>query len=185
MKDTAMSTTMTTTHNPETIRTMESNIRTQPVFARHRPVRTIGNGGFSLIEIMIVVVIIAILAAIAIPIYQKQVQESRRTAARTGLLDLASREEKYFSTNNVYVASLSTLGYPGAGTSITVPNNTPSSDYYTITVTLTGATTPGTNFTATATPISNSTQATDACGNYTLTDLGIQGNSVSPNTGCW
>lgn len=177
-----MSTTMNTAYNPGTIRTMGSNIRTQPVVARHRHARANGNGGFTLIEIMIVVVIIAILAAIAIPIYQKQVQESRRTAARTGLLDLASREERYFSTNNAYTGNLDLLGYPGGGTSLTVPNNTPASDYYTITVTPTNA---NANFTATATPISNSTQKTDACGNFTITDTGIQGNSVTPNTGCW
>jgi type IV pilus assembly protein PilE len=139
--------------------------------------------GFSLIEMMIVVVVIAILAAIAIPIYQKQVQESRRTSAKTGLLDVASREEKYFSTNNAYVNNLATLGYAGTGANITVPNNTPTTDYYQIKVQLTGTTTPGSNFTATATAIN--TQASDACGNYTLTDLGVQGNSVTTNTGCW
>lgn len=139
--------------------------------------------GFSLIEMMIVVLVIAILVAIAVPIYQRYIQESRRTSAKTGLLDVASREEKYFSTNNAYVNNLATLGYTGTGANITVPNNAPTTDYYQITIKLTGTTTPGSNFTATATAIN--TQASDACGNYTLTDLGVQGNSVTPNTGCW
>ena len=139
--------------------------------------------GFTLIEMMIVVLVIAILAAIAIPIYQKYVQESRRTAAKTGLMDLASREEKYFSTNNKYTGNLTLLGYAGSGTSITVPNNTPTTDYYTITVTPAG--TSSSDFTAQAVPIAGSTQQSDVCGNYTLTDLGVQGNSVTPNTGCW
>jgi type IV pilus assembly protein PilE len=139
--------------------------------------------GFSLIEMMVVVVVIAILTAIAIPIYERYVQESRRTAAKTGLMDVASREEKYFSTNNTYTANLTLLGYTGSGASITVPNNTPATDYYTITVAPSGSS--SSDFTATAIPITGSTQQSDVCGNYTLTDLGVQGNSVTPNTGCW
>jgi type IV pilus assembly protein PilE len=142
--------------------------------------------GFTLIELMIVVVIVAILAAIAIPIYQRQIMESRRTSAKSALLDVASREEKYFSTNNAYTADLATLGYQGTGATITVPNNIPASDYYTIAVNLTGATTASTNFTATATPIAGSTQASDVCDIYTITDLGVQGNQGgSQTTGCW
>jgi type IV pilus assembly protein PilE len=158
----------------------------QQTFIRKGRYPTARPKGFSLIEMMIVVVVIAILAAIAIPIYQRQIQESRRTAAKTGLLDVASREEKYYSTNNQYIADLATLGYTGTGGSITVPNNTPATDYYTIKVTLTGAITPGSNFTATAVPIATSTQASDVCGTYSITDLGVQGNqNGTQTTGCW
>jgi type IV pilus assembly protein PilE len=139
--------------------------------------------GFSLIEMMIVVLVVAILVAIALPAYQTQMQESRRTSAKTGLLDVASREEKYFSTNNVYTGSFINLGYPASATStiLTVPNS--SAGYYNITIALTGATT-GADFTATATPIS--TQTTDVCDKFTITDLGVQGNSGgTQTTGCW
>jgi type IV pilus assembly protein PilE len=140
--------------------------------------------GFTLIELMIVVVIVAILAAIAIPIYQRQIMESRRTSAKSALLDVASREEKYFSTNNAYTNTLTTLGYPTA--TVTVPNNIPASDYYTIAVNLTGATTASTNFTATATPIAGSSQASDVCDIFTITDLGVQGNNGgTQTTKCW
>jgi type IV pilus assembly protein PilE len=139
-------------------------------------------GGFSLIEMLVVVLVIAILAAIAIPIYETQIQESRRTSAKTGLLDVASREEKYFSTNNTYTTSMTNLGYPSSSSTLTVPNADPG--YYDITITLTGATTANSDFKATATPINS--QKTDACDIFTLTDLGIQGNSGGTQTsGCW
>jgi type IV pilus assembly protein PilE len=84
--------------------------------------------GFSLIELMVVVVIISILVAIAVPMYTSQVQQSRRTDARTALLDLASREERYFSTNPTgYTTTPASLGY-------TAFPQTVGSGYYTITV---------------------------------------------------
>ena len=63
---------------------------------------TTPSSGFTLIELMITLGIGAILAAIAIPMYQKQVQTSRRTDARTAVLDLAGREERYLSVQASY-----------------------------------------------------------------------------------
>jgi type IV pilus assembly protein PilE len=138
-------------------------------------------GGFSLIELMVVVVVIAILAAIAIPIYQKQIQESRRTSAKTGLLDVASREERYYSTNNQYADSFTELGYPAAtGSALVVPNSDPG--YYRITLSVPAAS--GSTFTATATPAS--TQIGDVCGSYSISYLGVQGNNGgAAQNGCW
>ena len=69
--------------------------------------------GFTLIELMITVVIASILMSIAFPLYQHQIRESRRTDARSALLDLASREERYYAMNNVYTSTASNLGYTG------------------------------------------------------------------------
>lgn len=69
--------------------------------------------GFTLIELMITVVIASILVSIALPLYQHQIRESRRTDARSALLDLASREERYYAINNVYTSTASNLGYTG------------------------------------------------------------------------
>jgi type IV pilus assembly protein PilE len=71
-------------------------------------------GGFTLIELMITVAIVAILATIATTSYTSQVRKSRRTDARSALLDLAGREEKLFSTTNAYTPTLSFLGYSSA-----------------------------------------------------------------------
>jgi type IV pilus assembly protein PilE len=85
--------------------------------------------GFSLIELMITIAIVAILASIAAAAYTSQVQKSRRTDARSALLDLAGREEKLFSTSNAYSALPSDLGYGAGGWPITV-----GSGYYQVTV---------------------------------------------------
>jgi type IV pilus assembly protein PilE len=140
--------------------------------------------GFSLIEMMIVVVVIAVLAAIAIPIYQQQLRESRRTAATSALLDLASREERFYSTNNYYTLEMSNLGYSGVtDNELTVPGNGQS--YYTVQFPA-SASTQATSFTAEAVPYTGSTQATDQCYTYSITDLGVQGNAGgSQTTGCW
>jgi type IV pilus assembly protein PilE len=82
-------------------------------------------GGFTLVELMITVAIVAILATIATTSYTSQIRKSRRTDARSALLDIAGREEKLFSTTNAYTPTLSNLGYSSA---------TIGSGYYTVTV---------------------------------------------------
>ena len=143
--------------------------------------------GFTLIELMIVVAITAILAAIAIPAYQKQIMQSRRASAKTALLDVASREEKFYAISNYYPASLSSVGYANvtAG-AMQVPNNT-NEDYYSVTIAVNAAagTTPA-SFTATAAP--KNAQISDSCGTYSVTDLGVQsttGTNSGTGSGCW
>ena len=58
--------------------------------------------GFTLIEIMIVVVIIGIIAAIAIPSYQDYVRRAQITEATNGLSDLRVRMEQFFQDNRTY-----------------------------------------------------------------------------------
>jgi len=67
--------------------------------------------GFTLAELMVTVAIAALLLAVAVPSYQGQVQKSRRTEARSALMDLAAREERYFSTNNAYSSIPADLSY--------------------------------------------------------------------------
>jgi type IV pilus assembly protein PilE len=55
--------------------------------------------GFTLIELMIVVVIIGILMAISVPAYQGYVLRSHRTDAQSSLLDIAARQERYVAQN--------------------------------------------------------------------------------------
>ena len=90
------------------------------------------SAGFTLIELMVVVVIATILISIAVPSYMSQVRQSRRVEAKTALLDLAGREERYFSTsvNAANYSQTSTdLGYPAGAW----PQNVGSS-YYQVTV---------------------------------------------------
>jgi type IV pilus assembly protein PilE len=69
--------------------------------------------GFTLIELMIVVVIVGILAAIALPAYQDYVRKSRRAEALTQMLDLQLTEEKYRANNSTY-GTLTQLGLTSA-----------------------------------------------------------------------
>jgi len=129
----------------------------------------------TLIELMTVVLIAAILAAVAVPSYTSQMRKSRRTEAKTALLDLAAREERYYSTNTTYSSTPSDLGYSG-----TFPINV-GSNYYQINVTAASAT----GFTATATPINSQTSDT-VCATYTLYNTGVQAVSgTGSNATCW
>jgi type IV pilus assembly protein PilE len=73
--------------------------------------RTCPKAGFTLVELMVTIAIGTLLLTIAIPSYQSQVRKSRRTEAKTAILDLASREERLFSTTNNYSDVPADLGY--------------------------------------------------------------------------
>ncbi len=68
--------------------------------------------GFTLIELLITVVVFAVVTAIALPVYQGKVRESRRADARALLLDAANREHRFFADNNAFTATVTDLGYP-------------------------------------------------------------------------
>jgi type IV pilus assembly protein PilE len=146
------------------------------------------NSGITLIELLIAVAIVAILAAIAIPSYSSYVLRSHRTEAKTALLDIASLEERYFSTNNTYTQTPSDLGYSGAaGVAFSV-----GSGYYTVLVSKTDATAPttalpgGTPATYTMTATAIGSQLSDgSCTAFTLNSTGAQGASPGTVATCW
>jgi len=135
--------------------------------------------GFSLIELIVVIAVAAVLLRIAIPSYLAYVEKARRPEAKTALLDLAAREERFYTQNNYYTADPVALGY---GATATFPVNLGGGPDYLLSVTTPAAGVKGTSYTLTATAANG--QTADACGNYTLDNLGNQTNSTSA-TGCW
>jgi type IV pilus assembly protein PilE len=88
--------------------------------------------GFTLIELMIVMVVAAILAAIAYPSYQNQMQRTRRSDGQAQLMEIMSAQERFYSARNTYTTDLRNLGYATAG-------NVPSDEgWYQITATACG-----------------------------------------------
>ncbi len=81
--------------------------------------------GFSLVELMIVVAIIGILGAVAIPSYQSSILKGKRAEARTALTELLLQQERFMTQNNTYFAFSNSSG---TTTPATVPFKTFSGD---------------------------------------------------------
>ena len=128
-----------------------------PFFARHQ-------NGFTLIEVIVVVLILGILAAIAIPNYTEYIQRGRRADAKTALLQLAQWQERRRTETNSYATATAQL--PGLAN---VQSN--GQTIYTVTIAA-GATANAYTLTATRAGV----MAADPCGDFTLTSLGIRGN---------
>src|ERR1700743_2088992 len=135
--------------------------------------------GFTLIELMLTVAIVAILGTIAMASYTSQIQKSRRTDARSAVLDLAGREEKLFSTVNAYSGTPSDLGYGAVGDIFPI---TVGGGYYQVSVTVP---TPPISFQVTATAIGS--QANDTkCSTLSIDQLGSQTSTGSETAStCW
>lgn len=135
--------------------------------------------GFTLMELMIVVVIIGVIAAIAYPNYQESVRKARRSDAKTALSDLAARLEQHFNDNKIYTTSLATLDvahYSGG-------NTTTPQGFYTVVIAAgaTASLNSSYKITATATGV----QASDSkCATMAYSSSGIKESTPAGNS-CW
>jgi type IV pilus assembly protein PilE len=127
--------------------------------------------GVTLIELMVVLAIIGIITAVAIPSYRNNVQGTQRAMAKAILAETTQYMERYYTANNTYVGgALSSAVSPkgASGTSIA----------YNISFT---ATPTATAYTVQAVPANG--QGSDSCGTLSLASTGAQ--SASGTGSCW
>ena len=145
--------------------------------------------GFTLIELMITVAVVAILAAIAFPSYQEHVMRSRRTDAKGVLLEAAQLMERNFtelgaynkdSTGTVKTALADLFG--STSPLLKAPKDG-TAKYYDIQL-ASGVT--AYVYTLQAVPITGTAQANDKCGTLTITNAGVKGQATGKTVDdCW
>ncbi|WP_455207916.1 type IV pilin protein [Kaarinaea lacus] len=128
------------------------------------------NKGFTLIELMIAVVVVAILAMVAIPAYNDSVQKARRSDAKSTLTSAASRMEQFFLDNKTYTTDMTALGYTES------PAQSIDGHYTVSVVTPTTGCPIATCFQLQAVPHDTD----NYCQTLTLNSLGTQGVTGSP-----
>lgn len=135
--------------------------------------------GFTLIEVMIVVTIVAILGAIGLPAYTGYIARANRADARGQLLQAAQFMQRFYTANDQYLNDRS-----GNNISTQMPANlarapADGTQLYALTIAATTST-----YTLTMTP--QGSMASDACGAFTLTSTGVRGvTGTKPRDECW
>ena len=134
--------------------------------------------GFTLIELMVVLLIVGILAAVAVPTYRQYVIRAHRTEAKTALLRLAANQERHYLQNNTYTDDLALLGF-GTGVS--------DNGVYTLSVPVADAAT----YRAIAAPTPGGglngidMSQDEACARFTIDAAGQRGAFPDPDGACW
>jgi len=141
--------------------------------------KTAHQRGFTLIEVMIVVAIVGILAAIAYPSYMEHIRKGNRADAQASLMQLSQFMERYYTGTGRYSKTAERTDVPDTPAP-PYPTGTP----YTFSISVGDA---GASYTATATPKSPGVMAGDKCGNLTLTNTGLKGQTGANVTtaDCW
>jgi len=125
--------------------------------------------GFTLIELVVVMAVAAILAAIAVPNYSEYVMRSHRSAVQSFISDVASRQSQFFLDRRNYAATVAALN-------LTEPADVTAR--YTVAIAVVAG--PPAGFQVSATP--TGAQATDRCGLLTIDQAG---NRTAITNRCW
>jgi len=128
--------------------------------------------GITLLELMIVVMIVGILAAVAYPNYRDFAARAKRNEAKSALLQIATNQERFYLNNNTYTNDMTQLGFPVSD------NFTTSTGSYTIDV----AGADASNFAATASYTKTDNESTK-CNTFGIDGRGTK--TSGPLTDCW
>jgi len=140
--------------------------------------------GFTLLELMIVVLIVGVISAVAYQSYMQYVVNTKRTAATSVLLQVADRQQQFFMDNKTYTADLTSLGFTANPMVVGDDGRQlPSGDaksVYTIAMSNVAVTT----FTITATPLNAQLSRDTDCGALTL-DQSLAKGAAGAVDDCW
>ena len=156
-----------------------------------------GTRGFTLIELMIVVVIIGVLATIAYPSYQNWTTQTRRSDAYTSLSQLANDLEKFYSECSAYTSDITSAnrsctapaGPPPGSLGKGATGNLSPNQYYQMSIATAGAGVPAGGYLITATARGQQAAKDSTCNTISLDNTGAKSakNSSSAATTalCW
>jgi type IV pilus assembly protein PilE len=129
--------------------------------------------GLTLTELMIVIVVLGILAAVAYPSYRDFAARAKRNEARAMLLQIATNQERFYLNNNGFTGDLTNLGFPVSNNFVTETGS------YNISIAVPAG---NQTYTATATYLLPDPEGS-TCGTFTIRENGVKGSG--PATDCW
>ena len=145
------------------------------------------HAGFTLIELMITVAIVAILSAIALPAYTEQIARGRRAEARAQLQLAAQYMQRFYAANDSYMVDRAGNGVGGLVPGQFLQAPAEGDALYKIEFDTNKSTATATEFMLIMNPIAGKSMETDKCGGFTLDSYGRRGitmKSASRDT-CW
>ena len=131
--------------------------------------------GITLLELMIVVVIVGILAAVAYPNYRDFVARAKRNEAKAALLKIATNQERFYLNQNEYTRDMTDLGF-----NKDCPLYRTDSNTYSVCI----PTADSNDFTAVATYLPSDNEATK-CLTFEITGRGVRTSKPDPPGDCW
>jgi type IV pilus assembly protein PilE len=140
--------------------------------------------GFTLIELMVVVAIIAIILAFAFPSYERYIVRTKRAVAQNALLQVADRQQQFFMDNKRFAADLTNLGFNANPFVVDDDGAATVAGDVDAVYSLTLSNVTQTTWTVTAAPLNGQLSRDTDCGSLSITQAGTKA-STGGGANCW